>query len=244
MPRKSPGHDSRMITYRTLPGSSTRYQRVNVGECTAWVQTNLEFDVEVRHPDQTTETRPFIIDTFCQHHGAVEPTLYLAPSGKWVRRVSFAELPGLKPKPPLFIEITQPLATKWLWANGYPVPGCAAPVKANARIRDRRGPSPEQEYAHRLWHEGHLSQAEIAQEIQRLFHVPFAQSQVSRAIKFVDDWLQSIKADSPASRARRSRHGGAKPKRAQHARNRQARGVQRSRRLQRLTVRNQHNSLA
>jgi hypothetical protein len=43
MPRKSPGHDSRMITYRTLPGSSTRYQRVNVGECTAWVQTNLEF---------------------------------------------------------------------------------------------------------------------------------------------------------------------------------------------------------
>ena len=43
MPRKSPGHDSRMITYRTLPGSWTLYQRVNVGECTAWVQTNLEF---------------------------------------------------------------------------------------------------------------------------------------------------------------------------------------------------------
>ena len=41
MPRKSPGHDSRMITYRTLPGSSTPYQRVNVGECTVWVQTNL-----------------------------------------------------------------------------------------------------------------------------------------------------------------------------------------------------------
>jgi hypothetical protein len=50
MPRKSPGHDSRIITYRTLPGSSTRYQRVNVGECTAWVETNLEFDVEVQHP--------------------------------------------------------------------------------------------------------------------------------------------------------------------------------------------------
>jgi hypothetical protein len=61
MPRKSPGHDSRMITYRTLPGSSTRYQRVNVGECTAWVQTNLEFDLEVQHPDQTTETKPYII---------------------------------------------------------------------------------------------------------------------------------------------------------------------------------------
>ena len=118
-----------MITYRTLPGSSTRYQRVNVGECTAWVETNVEFDVEVRHPDQTTETKPFVIDTFCQHHGAVEPILYLSPSGKWVRRVSFAELPGLKPKPPLFIEITQPLATKWLWANGYPVPGCAAPSR-------------------------------------------------------------------------------------------------------------------
>ncbi len=98
MPRKSPGHDSRMITYRTLPGSSTRYQRVNVGECTAWVQTNLEFDLEVQHPDQTTETKPYIIDTFCQHHGAVEPTLYLSPSGKWVRRVSFAELCGTKPK--------------------------------------------------------------------------------------------------------------------------------------------------
>ena len=61
MPRKSPGHDSRMITYRTLPGSSTRYQRVNVGECTAWVQTNLEFDLEVQHADQTTETKPYII---------------------------------------------------------------------------------------------------------------------------------------------------------------------------------------
>jgi hypothetical protein len=69
MPRKSPGHDSRMITYRTLPGSSTRYQRVNVGECTAWVQTNLEFDLQVQHPDQTTETRPYIIDT----HGGTKP---------------------------------------------------------------------------------------------------------------------------------------------------------------------------
>jgi hypothetical protein len=49
MPRKSPGHDSRMITYRTLPGSSTAYQRVNVGEWTAWVQTDLEFDLEVQH---------------------------------------------------------------------------------------------------------------------------------------------------------------------------------------------------
>ncbi len=39
MPRKSPGHDSRMITYRTLPGSSTRYQRVNVGECTGFRPT-------------------------------------------------------------------------------------------------------------------------------------------------------------------------------------------------------------
>jgi hypothetical protein len=204
MPRKSPGHDSRVITYRTLPGSSTRYQRVNVGECTAWVQTNLEFDLEVRHPDQTTETRPFIVDTFCQHHGAVEPTLYLSPGGKWIRRVQVAELSGLKPRAPLFIEITQPLATKWLWANGYPVPGCAAPVEANVRIRNRRSPSPVQEYAHRLWHEGHLSQAEIAQEIGRLFQVPFAQSQVSRAIKRVDDWLKSVKAHPPAGRARRT----------------------------------------
>ena len=78
------------------------------------------------------------------------------------------------------------------------------PVEADARIRNQRGPSLERQYAHRLWHEGHLTQAEVAQEIQRLSHVPFAQSQVSRATKLVDDWLQSIKADSPASRARRS----------------------------------------
>jgi hypothetical protein len=193
-----------VITYRTLPGSSTRYQRVNVGECKAWVQTNFEFDLEVQRPDQTTEIRPFTVDAFCQHHGAVEPSLYLSPSGRWVRRIQFAELTGLKPRPSLFIEITQPLAMKWLRANGYPVPGGAAPVEANARIRDRRGPSPAQEHAHRLWHEGHRSQAEIAREIQRLFHVSFAQPQVSRAIKLVDDWLQSVKVDSPARRARRA----------------------------------------
>jgi hypothetical protein len=58
MPRKAPGHDSRVITYRTLPGSSRQYQRVKVGECTAWVQTNLEFDLEVRGPGGTTKTKP------------------------------------------------------------------------------------------------------------------------------------------------------------------------------------------
>jgi hypothetical protein len=42
MPRKSPAHDQRIITYRTLPDSSRQYQRVNVAECKAWVQTNLE----------------------------------------------------------------------------------------------------------------------------------------------------------------------------------------------------------
>ena len=70
MPRKSAGHDSRMITYRSLPGSSTRYQRVNVGECTAWVQTNLEFDLEVQHPDQTAETKPYIISRLTRRPGA------------------------------------------------------------------------------------------------------------------------------------------------------------------------------
>jgi hypothetical protein len=99
MPPKSPGHDSRMITYRTLPRSSTPYQRVNVGECTAWVPTNLEFDLK-----------------------------------------------------------------------------CNTPTK-----RPRPGRT----------------------EIQRIFHVPFAQSQVSRSIKLVDDWLQSVKADSSANRAKR-----------------------------------------
>ena len=100
MPRKSPGHDSRVITYRTLPGSSSQYQRVNVGECTAWVQTNLAFDLEVRGPDETTETKPYTVDTFREHHGAVEPTLYLTPSGKWVRRVSLAGITQSQAKAP------------------------------------------------------------------------------------------------------------------------------------------------
>jgi hypothetical protein len=204
MPRKSPGHESRVITYRTLPGSSPQYRRVNAGECTAWVQTTLEFDLEVRGPEDTTETKPYTVDTFREHQGAVEPTLYLTPTGKWVRRVSCHELPSLKPKPPLYIEVTQPFATQWLWANGYPVPGGAAPIEANARIRDRRAPSPEQVYAHRLWHEGGLSQTEIAREIQRLFHMPFIQSQVSRAVKRVDDWLQAIKVNPPVRRAKRT----------------------------------------
>ena len=38
--------------------------------------------VEVQDPGQATQTKPSIIDTFCLHHGAVEPTLYLSPSGR------------------------------------------------------------------------------------------------------------------------------------------------------------------
>jgi hypothetical protein len=204
MPRKPTGHDSRVITYRTLPGSSPQYQRVNVGECTAWVQTNLEFDLEVRGPDQTTETRPYTVDTFREHHGAVEPTLYLTPGGKWFRRVPWQEIPSLRPKPPVYVEVSQPFATKWLWANGYPVPGGPAPIEANARIRHRQAPSPEQEHAHHLWHEGDLSQAEIAKEIERLFQTPYTQSQVSRAVKRVDAWLQAIKVSPPVRRAKRT----------------------------------------
>jgi hypothetical protein len=208
MPRKSNGPDSRTITYLTLPGSSRRYQRVNVEECTVWVQTNLTFDLEVRGPDQTIETKPFKVDTFCEHRGAVEPTLYLTPNGKWVRRISSHELPSLKPKPPLFIQVTEAFATKWLWANGYPVPGAAAPVEANARIRNRRAPSPEQQYAHQLSREGYLSQAEIAREIELHFHLPYTQSHVSRAVKRVKDWLLAIKAEPPAGRARPSGGSG------------------------------------
>jgi hypothetical protein len=204
MPRKSSGHDSRVITYRTLPGSSTKYQRVKVGECTAWVQTILEFDLEVRAPDGTTEIKPYTIETFREHRGAVEPTLYLTPSAKWVRRVPRHELPSPKPKSPLYVEVTQAFAIKWLWANGYPVPGVAAPVEANALIRKRRAPSPEQEHAHRLAYEGYLSQAEIARKIERLFHTPFTQSQVSRAVKRVDDWLQAVETNPPVRRAKRT----------------------------------------
>jgi hypothetical protein len=93
---------------------------------------------------------------------------------------------------------------KWLWANGYPVPGVAAPVEANALIRKRRAPSPEQEHAHRLAYEGYLSQAEIARKIERLFHTPFTQSQVSRAVKRVDDWLQAVETNPPVRRAKRT----------------------------------------
>jgi hypothetical protein len=104
---------------------------------------------------------------------------------------------------PLYVEVTQPFATKWLWANGYPVPGGAAPIEANAGIRDRRAPWPEQLHAHRLWHEGYLSQAEVAREIERLFQIPYNQSQVSRAVKRVDDWLTAITANRPVRRAKR-----------------------------------------
>jgi hypothetical protein len=200
--RKSPGNDQRIITYRTLPGSSRQYQRVNAAECTAWVQTSLAFDLEVRGPDETTESKPYILDTFREHHGAVEPTLYLTPTGKWFRRVFSHERPSLKPKPPLYIEVTQPFADKWLWANGYPVPGVAAPVAANAAIRSRRAPRAEQVHAHSLWHEGRLSQAEIAREIERLYHIPYTQGQVSRAVQRVDGWLQAAKANSSVSGAR------------------------------------------
>jgi len=49
-----------------------------------------------------------------------------------------------------------------------------------------------------------LSQAEIAREIQRLFHTQYTQSQVSRAVKRVDDWLQAIKGNPPVRRAKRT----------------------------------------
>jgi hypothetical protein len=204
MPRKSAGHNQGIITYRTLPGSSRQYQRVNAAQCTAWVQTSLVFDLEVRGPDETTQTKRYTVDTFREHHGAVEPTLYLTPSGKWFRRVFNHERPSLKPKPPLYIEVTQAFADQWLWSNGYPVPGVAAPVAANAAIRQRRAPREEQVHAHHLWHEGRLSQAEVAREIERIFHRPYTQAQVSRAVKRVDAWLQPAKPNPPVRRARRT----------------------------------------
>jgi hypothetical protein len=105
------------------------------------VATKLAFDLGVHGPDEMVEAKPYTVDTFREHRGAVEPTLYLTPSGKWVRRVSCQELPNLKPKPPLYIEVTQPFATQWLWANGYPVPGGAAPIEANAPRSDPHFPS-------------------------------------------------------------------------------------------------------
>jgi hypothetical protein len=39
---------------------------------------------------------------------------------------------------------------------------------------------------------------------RRLFQTPYIQSQVSRAVKRVEDWLQSIKADPPARRDKRT----------------------------------------
>ena len=62
----------------------------------------------------------------------------------------------------------------------YSIIDRAAPVAANAAIRHRRSPKAEQVCAHRLWHESRLSQAEVARQIDRLFHVPYTQSQVRR----------------------------------------------------------------
>ena len=90
MPRNH--RDRNRESSRTGPCLAHRpsIQRVNVGECTAWVQTKLTFDLEMRGPDGTTEIKPYTVDTFREHHGAVEPTLYLTPSGKWVRRSGVA----------------------------------------------------------------------------------------------------------------------------------------------------------
>ena len=61
--------------------------------------------LDVRSPDGTSDTRPYTVDSFREHHGAVEPTLYLTPGGKWFRRVFSHERPSLKPRPPLYIEL-------------------------------------------------------------------------------------------------------------------------------------------
>jgi hypothetical protein len=204
MRRKSPRHDQQIITYRSLPGSARKYQRANAAQCTAWVQTRLAFDLDVRSPDGTSDTRPYTVDTFREHHGAVEPTLYLTPGGTWFRRVFSHERPSLKPRPPLFIEVTHPFAEEWLCANGYRVPGVAAPATANAAIRHRRSPKAEQMRAYQLWHESRLSQAEVAREIERLFHVPYTQSQVSRALKRVDAWLQAATPNPSVRRPKRT----------------------------------------
>jgi hypothetical protein len=74
----------------------------------------------------------------------------------------------------------------------------------NAAIRHRRSPKAEQVCAHRLWHESRLSQAEVARQIERLFHVPYTQSQVSRAVKRVDAWLQAATPNPPVSRPKRT----------------------------------------
>jgi hypothetical protein len=78
MPRRSSRQDSRVVTYRTLPGSSRQYQRANVGECTAWVQTNLTFELEMRGPDGTTQTKPYTVDTL---HDWFKPSQPTRPSG-------------------------------------------------------------------------------------------------------------------------------------------------------------------
>lgn len=208
MPRRAGGQGSRVVTYRTVPGSSRPYRRANVGECTAWVQTTLAFELEVRGAGDgegdEPRTESYTVDTFGEHRGAVEPTLYLTPGGSWFRRTPWQEAPSLKPRPPLYVEVTQAFAVEWLRDNGYPVPGGVAPVEANARIRGRRAPSPEQVRAHHLWKEGGLTQAEIAREIERAFRTPYTQSQVSRAVKRVDDWLQAAKPEPTARRSRRT----------------------------------------
>ena len=113
-------------------GLASQYQRVNVCECTAWVQTNLEFDLEVRGPDQTTETRPYTVDTFREHHGAVEPTLYLTPGGKWFRACLATNYP---------VSSQSPRSTSKS-VNHSPRSGCG-PMAIRFRVAPRRSrPTP------------------------------------------------------------------------------------------------------
>jgi hypothetical protein len=80
--------------------------------------------------------RPYIVDAFRAHRGAVEPTLSLTPSGKWVRRTAWKESSSLRLKPPMYVEVTQAFATKRLHANGYPVPGGATPIEVIRKAVD------------------------------------------------------------------------------------------------------------
>jgi hypothetical protein len=102
----STGNRGRRVSFGVDAAELTRRGRsANAAECTAWVQTTLAFDLEMRSSDDTAETKPYTVDTFREHDGAVEPTLYLTPSRKWFGRVFSHERPSLEPSP-LFLSLT------------------------------------------------------------------------------------------------------------------------------------------
>jgi hypothetical protein len=201
------GDGARVITYQRLPGLGSKFGHADHARCRKWVMTTFRFGFEVQQADGGTQTPTATVDTFARHRGAVEPSLYLTPAGRWVYRIAWYEEPEIVPRPARFIEVSIEWATRWLLANGYDIPGVVDPQTA-ARLRKRKGPKPVQMRAHELYRLHGLNQSEVAGRIQQEFRAPFTQSQVSRAVRRVEEWLRGDRPE-PEPRRRKRTHSRA-----------------------------------